>query len=255
MTTPYLPPSLRDFRPLHFVFSTWTPHMASGFDLVQAIRPKLLVELGTQRGQSFFTFCQGMKAAGVDGVAYGVDTFEGDAHTGPDDAGVFQSVNTHLGQNYAGFAYLLRMYFAEALGHFSDDTIELLHIDGLHTYDAVREDFEGWYPKVAPGGIVLFHDIRARIQDFGAWKYWDELEARAGEAGWECFAFDHGFGLGVLRKPGGERQDDAPLLEMLFQPTDGGAGLRAFYAHAARHLELDRQDRIRREKKRAAKAD
>src|SRR4029079_17571444 len=103
-------------------------------------------------------------------------------------------------------------------------------------YDAVRGDFERWYPKVAPGGIVLFHDIAARVLDFGVWKFWRDLGADH-----ETFAFQHGFGLGVLRKPGGPSAT-APLLQLLFssdaQPT---RRLRAFYVHASRHVDLVRQ--------------
>ncbi len=54
---------------------------------------------------------------------------------------------------------------------------------------------------MAPGGIILFHDIKARIKDFGVWRFWDGL--RAAVPG-DTFYFQHGFGLGVLRKPGGE---------------------------------------------------
>jgi hypothetical protein len=233
----YLPPSLRTFRPLHTPFSTWAHHQPFGYDLAAALRPKLLVELGTQAGLSYFTFCQAMKEHGVDGLAYAVDTWEGDEHTKAYDEEVYQSVAKHNRQ-YNGFSYLMRMLFQDALRHFTDGTIDLLHIDGLHTYEAVSEDFRLWGPKVRPGGLVLFHDIRARLLDFGAWRFWDELERKH-----ETFAFNHGFGLGVLRMPGGERSNDPPLVRLLFEGSkaDGGEALRAFYVHAVRFHELSRQ--------------
>lgn len=238
MTPLYMPPSLRTFRPLYATFSTWTDHQPFGYDLVAAMRPKLLVELGTQGGLSYFTFCQAMKEHEVDGLAYAVDTWEGDDHTKSYDETTHKAVAKHNGAHYRGFSYLMRMLFSEALRHFSDDTIDLVHIDGLHTYDAVSEDFRSWYPKVRPGGIILFHDIRARLMDFGAWRFWDEIERQH-----ETFAFNHGFGLGVLRKPGGDRSADPILLQLLFEGAraDGGEALRAFYVHASHHHAQARQ--------------
>lgn len=238
MTSVYMPPSVRRFEPLHMVFSTWVDHLPFGYDIVAALRPKLLVELGTHKGLSYFTFCQSMKENEIDGLCYAVDTFEGDAHTDKYDESVFSAVNTHNRQHYHGFSYLMRMLFEEALQHFSDDSIDLLHIDGFHTYEAVSQDFANWYPKVKPGGIILFHDVAARVQDFGAWKFWDETCAQH-----ETFTFGHGFGLGVLRKPGGDRSADHPLLKLLFEGAreDDGAALRAFYVHASKHLENTRK--------------
>ena len=234
MTIIYMPPSIRKFTPLHMVFSTWVDHLPFGYDLVAALRPRTLVELGTHKGLSYFTFCQAMKEYEIDGLCYAVDTFEGDQHTDKYDESVFQAVNQHNRQHYHGFSYLMRMFFNEALQHFSDDSIDLIHIDGLHTYDAVSEDFKNWYPKVRPGGIMLFHDVQARLQDFGAWKFWEETAPT-----YETFTFNHGFGLGVLRKPGGDRRNDPDILKLLFgaQSDLERANLRAFYVHASKHLE------------------
>lgn len=238
MAIVYTPPSIRHFEPLHIVFSTWIDHLPFGYDLVTALRPRVLVELGTHKGLSYFTFCQAIKENQIDGLCYAVDTFEGDQHTDKYDEAVFNAVNDHNRQNYHGFSYLMRMLFNDALRHFNDDSIDLVHIDGFHTYEAVSEDFTNWYPKVKPGGLMLFHDVQARLQDFGAWKFWDELRAQH-----ESFTFNHGFGLGVLRKPGGDRGNDADLLKLLFadRSEEAAAALRAFYVHASKHLENNRK--------------
>lgn len=39
-----------------------------------------------------------------------------------------------------------------------DRPIGLLWIDGDHTYEGVRRDFEDWFPKLAVGGWLAFHD-------------------------------------------------------------------------------------------------
>jgi len=234
--TVYVPLSLRRFTPNFSVFSTWTDHMPFGYDIVAATRPKLTVELGTQGGLSFFTFCQSVKENEIDGACYAVDTWEGEEHTGKYDESVFESVREHAHKEYSGFAYLMRMLFSEALNHFDNETLDLLHIDGLHTYDAVKEDFSTWYPKVKPGGVILFHDVYARMMDFGAWKFWQEIAQQ-----YPSFEFRHGFGLGVLRKPGGAVLT-APLLKILFEGNvEDHANLRALYVHAAKHFEYARK--------------
>jgi len=233
----YFPPSLQRFEPRRMVFSTWVDHLPFAYDLIAVLRPKLTVELGVYNGLSFFTFCQALVEHDVDGVAYGIDCWEGDVHTDTYDDSIYNDVATHARDQYRGIAYLMRMYFNEALKHFESDSIDLLHIDGLHTYEAVNEDFVNWYPKVKPGGIILFHDVMARMKDFGVWRFFDELMNTEKD----IFRFDHGFGLGVLRKPGGDPYD-SPLLNLMFRGSEEEKHkLKQFYVHASHFLEARRQ--------------
>ncbi len=234
----YLPPSL-NFEARHLVISTWMDHLPFGYDLVAAVRPRLLVELGTYSGLSFFAFCQAMVENKVAGLAYAVDSWEGDEHTGDYGEEVFRKVEYHAREYYRGFSYLLRMKFGEALAQFDDNSIDLLHIDGLHTYEAVKEDFECWYPKVKPGGIVLLHDIEARLPEFGVRQYWNELIQDH-----TTFAFHHGYGLGVIQKSG-RIGDSSELESLMFRDnTETHSRLRSLYVHIGRH-----HDALRKVKK------
>lgn len=38
------------------------------------------------------------------------------------------------------------------------EPVHLLFIDGDHRYKTVRADIANWSPRVAPGGVMLFHD-------------------------------------------------------------------------------------------------
>lgn len=126
---------------------------------------------------------------------YAVDTWLGDEHAGRYGEDMFTKVNKHNAEHYIGFSRLLRMTFNDAVIGFADKSIDLLHIDGLHTYEAVCHDFDTWLPKLAPGAVVIFHDTNVHEHNFGVWKLWKELQARYPKN----IEFLHSFGLGVLQ--------------------------------------------------------
>ncbi len=175
------------------VESAWYGHIPFAHWVVAACRPRLFVELGTHNGVSYAAFCEAVAQFGIDARCYAVDTWQGDEHAGHYGDAVFEALRRFHDSRYAGFSELLRCMFNEALPHFADGSIDLLHIDGLHTYDAVRGDFEAWRPKLSDRAVVLFHDTNERRGDFGVWRLWRELQAAH-----PGFEFLHSHGLGVL---------------------------------------------------------
>src|SRR5262245_57272541 len=113
----------------------WIGHLALGAWVVRQLAPTVLVELGTHTGNSYFSFCQSVVEAGLATKCFAIDTWRGDAHSGEYDEQVFADVHAHNEQHYAGFSRLLRMTFDAALEQFADGSIELFHLDGLHTYE------------------------------------------------------------------------------------------------------------------------
>ena len=173
--------------------SAWTGHLPFAFWVVEAMEPRVLVELGTHNGTSFLGFCQAIQARHCGTKAFAVDTWEGDEHSGFYGDEVHTTLSALVQAKYGGFAQLMRMRFDEAVTYFSDGGIDLLHIDGLHTYEAVKDDFESWLPKMSARGVVLFHDTMVRERGFGVWKLWEELRER-----YPSFEMQHTHGLGVL---------------------------------------------------------
>ena len=211
---------------------SWTGHLTFANDLIAALRPHLIVELGTHWGEAYFTFCQSVEEQQLPCLCYAVDHWEGDNHAGRYGEEVFDEVSQYNDRYYRQFSYLLRRSFDEALSQFEDGSIDLLHIDGLHTYDAVAHDFRSWLPKVSQRGIILLHDISPRHEDFAVWRLWDEIKAEFPDT----FEFHHSWGLGVVAKPGIDRS--SPLMELLFDGSESAReDLRRHYVIYASHLE------------------
>jgi hypothetical protein len=173
--------------------SAWNGHVSFAHWLVCASRPTTVVELGTHTGVSFAAFCNAVRRSKLSSKCFAVDTWGGDLHTGFYDSHVYFDLNTFIQANFADFATLLPCLFDGAVAKFADGTIDILHIDGLHTYEAVKHDFDTWLPKLSSRGIILFHDTDVRRGDFGVWKLWNEVSVR-----FPHFRFNHAFGLGVL---------------------------------------------------------
>jgi GT2 family glycosyltransferase len=189
---------------------------------MDALRPKMFVELGTHAGFSYLAFCQAIQQLDLPTRCFAVDTWEGDEHAGFYGNEIFSALNTINEENYSTFSRLVRSRFDEALSYFPDGEIDLLHIDGRHTYDDALEDFTTWQPKLSDRAVVLFHDTNVRERNFGVWRLWKELSTQ-----YPSFEFFHCHGLGVLGV--GKALPDAvrPLLE---SNAEEAATLRATYA-------------------------
>lgn len=188
--------NIASFAPSSLQFPTaWIGHLPFAAWIIKEVSPRVFVELGTHTANSYFSFCQAVSEFYLPTKCFAVDTWQGDDHSGSYDDTVFDQVNIWNRERYAAFSCLLRMTFDDAQPHFADGSIDLLHIDGFHTYEAVRHDFETWLPKLAPGAVVLFHDTNVRERGFGVWKLWSELQERYPSN----LEFLHSHGLGVLQ--------------------------------------------------------
>lgn len=178
--------------------SAWCGHIPFAAWLIKELKSGVFVELGTHYGNSYFTFCQAVQENNLATRCFAVDTWEGDPQAGLYGDEVYQTVNEYNSQHYHDFSTLLRMRFDDALSRFEDKSIQLLHIDGLHTYEAVKHDYESWLPKMDPNGVIIFHDISEIQTDFGVWRLWGELK----EVYPTNLEFTHSHGLGVIQLGG-----------------------------------------------------
>jgi len=198
--------------------------------LVEALQPRVIVELGTQRGVSYCAFCQAVEELKLGTRCYAVDTWLGDAHAGMYKESVYQDLR-EFHRRYESFSALLRMTFDEALPCVPDGSVDLLHIDGLHFYEAVKKDYESWLPKVSERGVVIFHDTVEKQREFGVHELWAELSPN-----FPSFNFEHGHGLGILAVG---RQTPTPMLGFLSAANEKPEATRALFSSLGRRVFLE----------------
>lgn len=219
------------------VDSAWYGHVPFAHWLVCAARPRVVVELGTHAGVSFTAFCEAARRCLLPTRLVAVDTWQGDKHAGFYSDRVYKDLLAFVAARYEPQARLLRMTFAEALAEVPDGTVDLLHVDGRHRYEDVREDYESWRCKLSPRAVVLFHDVAERREDFGVFRYWEELGRTAPH-----FTFTHAHGLGVLL-PGPDAPEAVAALCAL-RLTGAAPALRERFAfHGERWVAQARLDR------------
>lgn len=146
--------------------------------------PKVVVEIGCDAGGSLWAWSQ----LGAE-LVIGVDMPGGPYSSGN---GLHSYGATIVyGDSHAEFT---KLELTRALGGRS---IDFLFIDGDHTYEGVKSDFEMYSPLVALDGIIGFHDINEHlyVPGVGVKQLWDELtgnkeEFHTGDPYWG--------GIGVL---------------------------------------------------------
>jgi hypothetical protein len=178
-------------------FSAWTELVPSLFCLFSLLRPRRFVELGTHNGMCFFAACQATETLGLTTQCIAIDNWIGDPHASFHTSQVFNQFASTMRAHFPNQCYI-KAHFQHAADCFEDGSIDLLHIDGYHTYSAVKEDFEAWLPKMSQNGVILFHDINVHERGFGVWRFWAEVEAK-----YPSFSLFHCHGLGVAYVGGG----------------------------------------------------
>jgi predicted O-methyltransferase YrrM len=167
--------------------------------VLQRESPQVIVEIGTARGGSLFVF----------------------AMTATDDAEIISidlpyappGVGSRRERLYKAFAARKQTVHRIRASSQEQDTIaevkrllglrrvDFLFIDGDHSYEGVRADYELYAELVRPGGLIGFHDIVPGSPDLvgGVPRFWEELKrVESTEEIVEDWG-QGGYGIGLVR--------------------------------------------------------
>jgi predicted O-methyltransferase YrrM len=139
---------------------------------------RMLAEVGVYHG---VTTCRLRKAMDPGGVLFAIDPY-------PKQRLGFSAqrivARREVGKIKRGTVKWVRTTGAEAARELSASgwpLFDFLFIDGDHTWDGLKGDWEGWSPLIAPGGIVALHDSRSspcrQIDDAGSVRFTREVIA------------------------------------------------------------------------------
>lgn len=155
---------------------------------VQYLQPSSLasvLEIGTMKGGTLYLWCQ---LSQPDAHVFSIDLPSGRFGGGYSSKlellfhrfkKTGQSLKCIRGDSHAAST---RRAFKDAL---NGRLLDFLFIDGDHTYDGVRRDYEDYANFVRPGGVIAFHDIvfnPLNAADFEVWKFWAEIKDRHEDA-------------------------------------------------------------------------
>jgi len=172
------------------------------FDLVRAVQPRIVLEIGLDSGGTLFLWS---RAAAPDAHLLAIDSrslgrfgawspfslVRRGFAVGSQRVSLLMGRDSHSETTRERVANLLK-----------GRRIEFLFIDGDHSHDGVLQDFHMYSPLVAPGGLIAFHDIS---QDPAEWtkgvaSFWREFSTQH-ETQERIVEGDSGFGIGVYRVP------------------------------------------------------
>ena len=145
-------------------------------ELVQASRPKVIVEIGTAKGGTLFIWSRTNPDAEL---IVSLDL--------PEELGGYRATRRKLYREFVhdrkpGVMRLLQRdshapsTLEELKGILGGRPIDFLYIDADHSYEGVRKDYEMYGPLVRRGGLIAFHDIETRERDAGVHRLWAEIK-------------------------------------------------------------------------------
>ncbi len=166
---------------------------------VRKLKPRTVLEIGTAKGGTLFLWT---RLAEPDATIVSIDLPGGKFGGGYSNR--WGSIYKRFGRARQKLRLLRENSHdpgtrAKAEGIFGGRAVDLLFIDGDHTYEGVKQDWELYSPLVRKGGMIVFHDVAGNYDDTQVKRFWDSIK---GEFEHKELAVDPRgyYGIGIIVK-------------------------------------------------------
>ena len=190
------------WKPDYLAASPWLEHLPMLFWLVEAIQPRNTVSLHAGSGVQHFAICQAVDRLRTDANCYAFDS-------------AFQENVYERNENYVAFSQCIEMGPLDAAGQFSQETVDLLLLDG--TSSELEQEVEAWLPLMSPNAVMVILGTARRGEGQYGRRLFETLSRK-----YPTLAFSHGGGVGVVVVGSSPRLLIARLLEI----ADNGGGIQ-----------------------------
>lgn len=172
------------------------------YGLARSIKPKVCVEIGSARGKSACFVGLALRRNGS-GKLYAIDPHSATNWNDTDSVDSFAIITENLRKaGVTEFVEIVRKTSHEAAKCW-ERKIDLIFIDGDHSYEGVKADWELFLPHLSEFGVVVFHDTLWDLRpdpkiaraDMGVPRFVDELRA----AGYPVITIDRDFGVSLVQ--------------------------------------------------------
>jgi predicted O-methyltransferase YrrM len=175
--------------------------------IVEAERPQAVLEIGTAAGGTLFLLT---RVVADDALLVSVDLRRGQF------GGGYPAWRGPLYRSFAHNAQRIELVVGDSHEPrtlqrihrlLESKPLDLLFVDGDHTYEGVRQDLADYAPLVRPNGLIAFHDIvpggpGKHGDPGGVPAFWQELRSQNAGAAEIVADWEWGScGIGVIRPP------------------------------------------------------
>jgi predicted O-methyltransferase YrrM len=172
------------------------------YGLSRSLKPAVAVEIGSARGKSACYVGMALKENGM-GHLYAIDPHTSTDWNDSESVETYETICKHVALlNLADVVTIVRQHSDQAI-HKIAKPIDLLFIDGDHSYDGVKADWNSFTPYMSRFGIVVFHDTIWNLKpddelhrgDMGVPQFVEELR----RGGFPVLTIDRDYGVSIVQ--------------------------------------------------------